>query len=36
MIPTRSIAFLDPQMVYSCAYFRDWNNDLATGARQLT
>jgi cyclopropane-fatty-acyl-phospholipid synthase len=22
--------FLDPQMVYSCAYFRDWNNDLAT------
>ncbi|HZR71808.1 cyclopropane-fatty-acyl-phospholipid synthase family protein [Bradyrhizobium sp.] len=22
--------FLDPAMVYSCAYFRDWNNDLAT------
>ena len=22
--------FLDPEMVYSCAYFRDWNNDLAT------
>jgi cyclopropane-fatty-acyl-phospholipid synthase len=21
---------LDPEMVYSCAYFRDWNNDLAT------
>ena len=22
--------FLDPEMVYSCAYFKDWNNDLAT------
>ncbi len=22
--------FLDPEMVYSCAHFRDWNNDLAT------
>jgi cyclopropane-fatty-acyl-phospholipid synthase len=22
--------FLDPGMVYSCAYFTDWNNDLAT------
>ena len=22
--------FLDPEMVYSCAYFRDWDNDLAT------
>ena len=22
--------FLDPDMVYSCAYFRDWNNDLVT------
>ena len=22
--------FLDAEMVYSCAYFRDWNNDLAT------
>src|ERR1043166_2674249 len=22
--------FLDPEMVYSCAYFRDWSNDLAT------
>jgi len=22
--------FLDPAMVYSCAYFKDWNNDLAT------
>lgn len=22
--------FLDPEMVYSCAYFEDWNNDLAT------
>ena len=22
--------FLDPEMVYSCAYFRDWNNDLTT------
>jgi len=22
--------FLDPEMVYSCAYFRNWGNDLAT------
>jgi len=22
--------FLDPEMVYSCAYFKDWTNDLAT------
>jgi cyclopropane-fatty-acyl-phospholipid synthase len=22
--------FLDPEMVYTCAYFREWNNDLAT------
>jgi cyclopropane-fatty-acyl-phospholipid synthase len=22
--------FLDPEMVYTCAYFKDWNNDLAT------
>ena len=22
--------FLDPEMVYSCGYFRDWQNDLAT------
>ena len=22
--------FLDPEMVYSCAYFREWDNDLAT------
>jgi cyclopropane-fatty-acyl-phospholipid synthase len=22
--------FLDPEMVYTCAYFRDWDNDLAT------
>ena len=22
--------FLDPEMVYSCAYFTDWTNDLAT------
>jgi cyclopropane-fatty-acyl-phospholipid synthase len=22
--------FLDPEMVYSCAYFKNWNNDLAT------
>ena len=22
--------FLDPELIYSCAYFRDWNNDLAT------
>jgi len=25
--------FLDPEMVYSCAYFRDWNTDLATAQR---
>jgi cyclopropane-fatty-acyl-phospholipid synthase len=25
--------FLDPELVYSCAYFRDWNNDLATAQR---
>jgi cyclopropane-fatty-acyl-phospholipid synthase len=25
--------FLDPEMVYSCGYFRDWNNDLATAQR---
>jgi cyclopropane-fatty-acyl-phospholipid synthase len=25
--------FLDPEMVYSCAYFRDWGNDLATAQR---
>jgi len=25
--------FLDPEMVYSCAYFKDWNNDLATAQR---
>ena len=25
--------FLDPEMVYSCAYFRDWDNDLATAQR---
>ena len=25
--------FLDPEMVYSCAYFRDWTNDLATAQR---
>jgi len=25
--------FLDPEMVYTCAYFRDWNNDLATAQR---
>src|ERR1700722_6688717 len=25
--------FLDPEMVYSCAYFRDWNGDLATAQR---
>lgn len=24
---------LDPEMVYSCAYFTDWNNDLATAQR---
>lgn len=22
--------FLDPDMIYTCGYFRDWNNDLAT------
>ena len=22
--------FLDPEMVYTCAYFRDWSNELAT------
>ena len=22
--------FLDPEMVYTCAYFRDWGNDIAT------
>lgn len=25
--------FLDPEMVYTCAYFRDWDNDLATAQR---
>jgi len=25
--------FLDPQMVYSCAYFTDWLNDIATAQR---
>ncbi len=25
--------FLDPEMVYSCAYFKDWNDDLATAQR---
>ena len=25
--------FLDPEMVYSCAYFTDWDNDLATAQR---
>jgi cyclopropane-fatty-acyl-phospholipid synthase len=25
--------FLDPEMVYSCGYFQDWNNDLATAQR---
>jgi cyclopropane-fatty-acyl-phospholipid synthase len=25
--------FLDPQMVYSCGYFTDWNNDIATAQR---
>jgi cyclopropane-fatty-acyl-phospholipid synthase len=25
--------FLDPEMVYTCAYFRDWKNDLATAQR---
>ena len=26
--------FLDPEMVYSCAYFRDWNNDLAVAQHE--
>ena len=25
--------FLDPEMVYSCAYFTDWNNDVAQAQR---
>ena len=25
--------FLDPEMVYTCAYFKAWNNDLATAQR---
>lgn len=25
--------FLDPEMVYSCAYYTDWTNDLATAQR---
>ena len=25
--------FLDPQMVYSCGYFTDWSNDIATAQR---
>ena len=25
--------FLDPEMVYSCAYYTDWENDLATAQR---
>ncbi len=25
--------FLDPEMVYTCAYFSDWSNDLATAQR---
>lgn len=25
--------FLDPEMVYSCAYFTDWENDIATAQR---
>ncbi len=25
--------FLDPEMVYTCAYFTDWGNDLATAQR---
>jgi len=25
--------WLDPEMVYSCAYFTDWDNDLATAQR---
>jgi cyclopropane-fatty-acyl-phospholipid synthase len=25
--------FLDPEMIYTCAYFTNWNNDLATAQR---
>ncbi|HLH93484.1 MAG TPA: cyclopropane-fatty-acyl-phospholipid synthase family protein [Xanthobacteraceae bacterium] len=25
--------FLDPEMIYTCAYFKGWNNDLATAQR---
>lgn len=25
--------FLDPEMLYTCAYFRDWSNDLATAQK---
>ncbi|MCX2724380.1 SAM-dependent methyltransferase [Roseibium salinum] len=25
--------FLDPEMLYTCGYFRDWDNDLATAQR---
>lgn len=25
--------FLDPEMVYTCGYFTDWNNDIATAQR---
>lgn len=25
--------FLDPEMVYSCAYYTDWSNDIATAQR---
>ncbi|WP_299476314.1 cyclopropane-fatty-acyl-phospholipid synthase family protein [uncultured Roseibium sp.] len=25
--------FLDPEMVYTCAYFRDWSNDLVTAQK---
>jgi len=25
--------WLDPEMVYTCAYFRDWDNDIATAQR---
>jgi cyclopropane-fatty-acyl-phospholipid synthase len=25
--------WLDPEMVYTCAYFTDWNNDIATAQR---
>ncbi|WP_020594507.1 SAM-dependent methyltransferase [Kiloniella laminariae] len=25
--------FLDPEMVYTCGYFKDWSNDLATAQR---